>query len=113
MTDHLRSGSAIKFAGFESDRISGAKLPLVNQVFSYFMYQHRTLNKTIRESARAAVREVVSKFWSKTTVPIVQEIQSIAKIESLHKQYKVLLKSSTRDQEEAVDKFTTALNSFF
>ena len=113
MSAQLRSVCHIEFVGPENDTINGARLPVAGQVFSHFMYNHRTLKKTIRDSARITVREVHAKFWSKTTIPVAQEIKSIDKLEKLHTEWKVLLKNKSRDQEENRNKFTSKLQLLF
>ena len=101
-----------EFVGPENT-INGARLPVADQVFSHFMYNHRTLKKTIRDSARITVREVYAKFRSKTTIPVAQEIKSIEKIEKLYTEWKALLKNKSRNQEENRNKFTSKLQLLF
>ena len=94
MTETRRNKS-IRLVGQENNDISGSKLPSNKQVLQYFFYQHRTLRKSIRESARSTVRKC-KKIWEKANIPTTQEINSIAKLERLYKEWKYLGKSKNK-----------------
>lgn len=109
----LRSKSYIKYIGVESEDLLGGRFPLVREVLCYFFYQHRSLKKSVRESARIAVRKASNSFWEKTCIPLKQEIKSIAKLEKLHAQWKRLLKNKSRNIQNQVRKFTSNLDLVF
>ena len=67
--------------------IRGAKLPSYQQVFSYFMYQHKVQKLTIREASSTAIK-AVSEVWAKASIPIHSSQHSINKLESIYSEWK-------------------------
>lgn len=100
MSHHLRKDSWIPHIGYESEELRGGRLPLTREVLSYFFYIHRHEKKSIRESARMVVRATVEKFWSKTTIPISQEIRSIERIERLYQEFQALSKNAKKKDKQ-------------
>jgi hypothetical protein len=81
--------------GGEDDKICGNKLPSNHQVLRFFLYQHFTMKKTIRNSAMATVTQTL-EFWQRGRIPTRQNIKAAMKVEKLYKQYTTLMKSKNK-----------------
>jgi len=79
--------------GTEDDRIRGSKLPSKRQALRFFLYNHWTLRKTIRESARATVNEM-EKFYDRARIPTRQTYNSVNLVEKLYGKYRRLQKDN-------------------
>lgn len=116
MAHKLRKNTLVKFVGPECEFITGARLPTTRQVLAAFYHQLRSKKLPLRDSARNAVKQVYC-YWQKTKIPIVQEIKSIAKVESLHVELSAVCKNSSRKnskaQIEREVRFCTKLDKLF
>jgi len=93
-----RSKTAIWLVGFEESELIGSKLPSNRQILSVFFYHHKSLKKSIRESARTAIRQV-SVFWDKAKIPLRPEQHAITQLEQLHEKWVKLKKNASRQSE--------------
>ena len=95
--------------GTEDDKILGGKLPSTRQVLRFFFHQHYTLRRTIRESARAAVREALT-FWERALIPTAEVKNIDVKLEKIFTECKNLRKSKSHDRISP--SFTAQTTSF-
>lgn len=91
-----RSATDIWLIGPVSELLVGKKLPTSRQVLSVFFHQHKVLKKTVRDSARFAVR-LVLEFWNKARIPTTIERNVIDKLEKLFDSWGKLKKNSKRE----------------
>ena len=111
----VRSKKTVWLLGPEQPLLLGSKLPSNRQVLSVFFYHHKTLQMTIRESARAVVRQA-SDFWARARIPIRLEKHNIDKLEQLHTTWWKLKKNAgrrTETQEKNEMTFTHNLDNLF
>ena len=94
--------------GTEDDKILGGKLPRTRQVLRFFFHQHYTLRRTIRESARAAVREAL-RFWERALIPTAEVKNIVVKLE---KNPHGVEKSPKKSREGTSPSFTAQTTSF-
>ena len=74
-------------------KLPGVKLPTSRQVLSVFFHQHKMLKKSVRDSARFAVRKVLS-LWNMAHIPTTIERNAVEKLEQLFDKWIKLKKSS-------------------
>lgn len=98
MATSTRKTSVIWLVGAEEARITGSKLPSNKQALSVFFYHHRTLLKTVHESAVLVVKEVVS-FWNKARIPVRPQHHAVKQLESLFETWQKLKKNSKRTSQ--------------
>src|ERR1043165_3103907 len=94
MSVAVRSKTAIWLVGAEEQQLIGCKLPSNRQVLSIFFNQHKTLNKTVRDSSRTVIRET-AVFWDKACIPMRLEKHAITKLEQLHQKWMSLKKNAS------------------
>lgn len=75
---------SVYLIGYPDNDILESKLPTVKQVISFFFYNYKIENLSVRESAQRTVRKCM-KIWEKTEIPLISEINSIEKVKRLHK----------------------------
>lgn len=98
MASKTRAQNAVYLIGIPYSQILGAKLPSKKQVLSVFLFNHRTLKMTVRESA-SLVFDELSVFWAKAHIPIQTKHRSIEKFLKLHEKWLHLFRSSTKGTE--------------
>src|SRR6218665_573081 len=81
------------FVGQVAAKLPGVKLPTSHQVSSVFSHQHKMLKKSVTDSARFAVREVLS-LWNMAHIPTTIERNAVEKLEQLFDKWIKLKKSS-------------------
>lgn len=96
-----RSATDIWLIGPVSEHIHGMKLPTYHQVLSIFFHQHKVLGKTIRDSSRCAVREVLH-MWSLARIPTTIERNAIEKLEDVFYRWQKLKKNINRRTETQI-----------
>jgi len=85
------------------DDIKGAKLPSIEQVLCFFLYNHNKLNLTIQESATKTIEKVIG-FWDKARIPIRYKYDCIKKVIKLFEKWKNLKKNAARETKTQKDK---------
>ncbi|KAK0174471.1 hypothetical protein PV327_010236 [Microctonus hyperodae] len=102
--------------GFETNKYSNKKLPTYREVMNVFMYKHRELKMTIRQSSTEVAREL-KDIWSKFLISSCRREQIIKKIETFYKEYMNLKTNRKRKKSKAqcekVNKFTRKLDQLF
>jgi hypothetical protein len=93
-----RSATNIWLIGPAEEKINGMKLPTNRQMLAVFFHQHKILGKTVRDSSRYAVREVV-KMWSMARIPTTIEGSAIEKLEIMFNRWQKLKKNINRRTE--------------
>ena len=63
-----------------------------------FLHHHKTLKKTVRESARSVIREATT-FWDSAKIPVRPEQHAISQLEQLHDRWVKLKKNASRKSE--------------
>lgn len=79
------------------------------------LYHHKTLNKTIHESATAVINEVLV-FWDKAKIPVRPQHHAIKQLETLHDKWQKLKKNSKRTsatQKSNEEAFSDQLGDLF
>lgn len=115
MAEATRSKSSIWLLGTEETEITGSKLPSKKQVLSVLFYHHRTLKKTIHESATAVIKEVLV-FWDKARIPVRPQHHAIKQLETLHDKWQKLKKNANRTSQTQlcnIEEFTNQLDDLF
>lgn len=115
MAKATRSKSALWLLGAEETEITGTKLPSKRQALCVLLYHHKTLKKTIHESAIAVMKEVLV-FWDKARIPVRPEHHAIKQLETLHDKWKKLKKNAKRTsetQQSNVQAFADQLGDLF
>lgn len=105
-----RSKERIWLIGDPTESIIGSKLPSKHQVLSLFFHHHRTVKKTVRESAKLVTKEVLA-FWEKARLSTTQERNIIPKVEKLFTSWKNLQKRAKVRNETQTQKETAFLES--
>src|SRR6218665_3066944 len=77
-----RSATEVWLVGQVAAKLAGLKLPTSRHVLSVFFHQHKTLKLSVRDSARFAVREVLS-LWTMAHIPKTIERNAVEKLEQL------------------------------
>ena len=111
----VRSKTALWLLGCEDSELRGSKLPSNRQVLRVFFHHHRSLKKTVRQSATTVIRETVM-FWEKAKIPVRPEQHAIAKLEKLHEKWIKLKKNANRktDKQQANEtEFIQSLDNVF
>lgn len=109
-TRRLRSGDDnVYLIGKCEPKIVGVKLPSNKQVLQFFFYNTRYKNKTINESARQVVKEILP-FWEKGRIPTPNERTCVAKVIKLYNEWRSVQKhnkskyaSHTQKRAEFID----------
>lgn len=99
-----RTKDKIFLVGYPIHQINGCKLPSNRQVLCALFYNLRTVNLTLRESAKLTIREVFI-FWEKARIPTKQEQNGITKLEKLHAELRTLQKDRKKTSETVKNKF--------
>lgn len=110
-----RSKSTIWLLGSEQSEITGSKLPSKKQVLCVMLYHHKTLKKTIHESATSVIKEVLV-FWEKARIPVRPQHHAIKQLETLHEKWQKLKKNANRTSETQlsnVEAFSDQLADLF
>ena len=98
MAEATRSKTSIWLLGSEETELTGTKLPSKKQVLCVLFYHHKTLKKTLHESAAAVIKEV-SVFWDKARIPVRPQHHAIKQLETLHDKWQKLKKNAKRTSE--------------
>ena len=112
---NTRRKSAVWLIGSTEEELKGCKLPSNRQILSVFFHHHKTLKKTIRNSARDVIKEA-AVFWEKARIPIRKEDRAISKLESLFNDWAKLKKNAKRmtaSQRMNESKFMEILDDLF
>ncbi len=109
----LRSASYIEGVGFVREDFSN-QLPTVREVLCVFFYELRG-EHVVRDAARHTMRKV-SVVWNTTTIPRIQEIRGIEKIEGTYHKLRGLNRHRkdprlTEEGQERKIAFEAMLNS--
>ena len=110
-----RSKTQIWLLGHEEFEITGSKLPSYRQVLKVFFHYHKTLKKTIHESSRLVIKQVL-QFWKKARIPTRLEKHAIQKLESLYDKWIKLKKNASRQtdtQKKKENEFIENLENLF
>lgn len=76
-------------------QILSDKLPSNLQMLRVFFHNHRTINLTVRESAKLAIEEAIV-FWRKARIPTRKDYHCIDKLQKLYQKWQGLSKNSQR-----------------
>src|SRR6218665_2932577 len=110
----MSTQQGIFLVGHTLESICGTKLPSNGQLLSTLFYHHQK-NKTIRESARIAVREALP-LCARARIPTRQEYNIVAKLVSLFEEWRTLLKSKgkkSKFQQAKEEAFKEKLKDLF
>lgn len=72
-------------------KIVGVKLPSKQQVLQCFFYNVRCENKTVKESARLVLNEILP-FWEKARIPTPDQRTCAAKVIKLYEEWRTVQK---------------------
>lgn len=84
--------------GTTHEKITGSKLPSIQQVLGRFFYLHVEKKDTIKNSATATALEV-SKFWQNARIPTKHHCHIVTKIIKLYENWQSIKKSISRKTE--------------
>ena len=103
-----RNSTDIWLIGPVSEEIRGNKPPTYHQVLSAFFHQHKILAKTVRDSSRFAVRDVL-RLWSMARIPTTLVRNAIGKLEDMFYRWKKLKKDMHRRTETQIANESTMI----
>ena len=98
-----RAQEKVWLVGQPMPLITGTKLPSNQQALLLFFHYHKTIRKTVRESATIVAREVLT-FWEKARIPTTQERNVIPRVENLFTSWKNLYKNVNLRNETQIQK---------
>lgn len=103
--------------GFETSQININKLPSYREVLNLFIYKHRSLNITIRNSASSVISDT-NAVWANFMIPTIRPQHSIKKLEKFYSEYQLIKKHRNREkkskvQQKNVENFSQKLDKLF
>lgn len=111
-----RSKSQIWLIGPVNERIvQQSKLPSLRETLSVFFYNHKECKKTLKESARITVAEVLG-FWQKAGIPTARSYDAELRLLKVHTEWQCLKKAINRRTEKQIsneEQFNLKLNEIF
>lgn len=93
----------IYLLGNFSTSLGGSKLPSKREVLRVLFFNLRVVKLDLRNSAKLVVEEL-SIFWEKARIPTKDKQHCINKLETLHSEWKSLLKNSKRQTKTQSEK---------
>lgn len=115
MSGNKQIGSKVYLVGYESQKISGCKLPTNRQVLGVFFNKHRSLKLEVNKSAWEVSNEV-TEFWMGAGIPVLSVRQVGRKIRNLYSEWMKLHKNKNRKssvQKTKEKQFHTKLDKLF
>lgn len=117
MTQKISNKVFNNLIGFETSKLNNQKLPIYRDVINIFMYKHRCLKLTIRQSSTEVIKDVID-IWNNFSIPISRIQHIILKFEKFYDQYKKVKiyhkkKNKSPAQQEKIQSFTEQLDQLF
>ncbi|CAH1114868.1 unnamed protein product [Psylliodes chrysocephalus] len=80
--------------GHERKCLSQRKLPNIQEVLSFLMYNYKSLGKSLHNSIKIVIDEV-NAIWSKTKIPVMKNPNSAEKLKNLYQKWIKIKKNRT------------------
>ena len=88
---------------------------LIRETLSVFFYHHRENNKTLKDSARITVSEILT-IWQKAAIPTAYSYHIENRLLKVHQQWQCLSKAKNRRSEKQISNeiaFSSKIDKLF